>query len=66
MYHQLNAGVIGFEIHENWGATPKAIETCLAVCEENEADVQLAPHAKTLCAACARAGTRRGCASSVP
>lgn len=48
MYHQLNAGVIGFKIHEDWGATPEAIRTCLDVCEEDGIRVQLALHADTL------------------
>lgn len=48
MYHQVNAGVIGFKIHEDWGATPEVIRTCLDVCEEAGIRVQLALHADTL------------------
>ncbi|MDQ0775303.1 urease subunit alpha [Streptomyces aurantiacus] len=48
MYHQLNAGVIGFKIHEDWGATPEVIEKCLEVCQDNGVDVQIALHADTL------------------
>ncbi len=43
---QVNAGVIGLKLHEDWGTTPSAIDTCLAVAEE--ADVQVAIHSDTL------------------
>lgn len=43
---QIEAGVIGLKIHEDWGATPRAIETCLDVAEEM--DVQVALHSDTL------------------
>nr|WP_306969963.1 urease subunit alpha [Streptomyces afghaniensis] len=33
MLDQVKAGVIGFKIHEDWGATPAVIDTCLKVCE---------------------------------
>lgn len=33
MRDQVHAGVIGFKIHEDWGATPAVIDTCLKVCE---------------------------------
>ncbi|MBO2443097.1 urease subunit alpha [Actinomadura nitritigenes] len=46
MEHQLCAGVIGFKVHEDWGATPAVIDACLRVCEESGA--QLAIHADTL------------------
>lgn len=42
LYNQVDAGVIGFKIHEDWGATPAALKTCLDVCEEDGIDVQLA------------------------
>ncbi|MEU4212479.1 urease subunit alpha [Streptomyces sp. NPDC026206] len=48
MYHQLNAGVIGFKIHEDWGATPAVLQACLEVCAETGVDVQLALHADSL------------------
>ncbi|WP_217143652.1 urease subunit alpha [Streptomyces sp. AC627_RSS907] len=43
---QLRAGVLGFKIHEDWGATPAVISACLDVCEES--GVQLAVHTDTL------------------
>ncbi|MFE7776894.1 urease subunit alpha [Streptomyces sp. NPDC057445] len=46
MHAQLRGGAIGFKIHEDWGATPAAIDACLAVCEETGA--QLAVHTDTL------------------
>src|SRR5690606_27217854 len=36
----------GFKVHEDWGATPAAIDAALSVCEEIGA--QLAIHADTL------------------
>ncbi|NDU72370.1 urease subunit alpha [Actinomadura sp. DSM 109109] len=46
MRDQLRAGVAGFKVHEDWGATPAVINACLEVCEESGA--QLAIHADTL------------------
>ncbi|MCK7626346.1 urease subunit alpha [Streptomyces sp. RS10V-4] len=46
MRDQLRAGVLGFKIHEDWGATPAVIDACLSVCEESGA--QLAIHTDTL------------------
>src|SRR5678815_1427757 len=43
---QVDAGVIGLKLHEDWGTTPAAIDTCLAVAEER--DVQVAIHTDTL------------------
>ncbi len=43
---QLRAGAAGFKLHEDWGTTPAAIDTCLAVCEEE--GVQAAIHTDTL------------------
>ncbi|NLU75681.1 urease subunit alpha [Streptomyces sp. HNM0575] len=43
---QLRGGAVGFKIHEDWGATPAAIDACLAACEETGA--QLAIHTDTL------------------
>lgn len=43
---QVDAGVIGLKLHEDWGTTPSAIDQCLAVAEE--ADVQVAIHSDTL------------------
>ncbi|MFE9257466.1 urease subunit alpha [Streptomyces sp. NPDC006879] len=46
MHSQLRGGAMGFKIHEDWGATPAAIDACLGVCEESGA--QLALHTDTL------------------
>ncbi|WP_030608353.1 urease subunit alpha [Streptomyces sclerotialus] len=46
MRDQLRAGVLGFKIHEDWGATPAVLDACLNVCEESGA--QLAIHTDTL------------------
>ncbi|MFF7655717.1 urease subunit alpha [Streptomyces sp. NPDC007983] len=46
MLDQVDAGVIGFKVHEDWGATPAVIGKCLDVCEKT--GVQLALHADSL------------------
>ncbi|WUH95363.1 urease subunit alpha [Streptomyces sp. NBC_00433] len=46
LHAQLRAGALGFKIHEDWGATPAAIDACLTVCEQTGA--QLALHTDTL------------------
>ena len=46
MRAQLDAGIIGFKIHEDWGATPAVIDKCLDMCEES--GVQVALHADSL------------------
>ncbi len=43
---QIEAGVIGLKLHEDWGTTPAAIDTCLSVAEEM--DIQVAIHTDTL------------------
>ncbi|HEX9290450.1 MAG TPA: urease subunit alpha [Anaeromyxobacteraceae bacterium] len=43
---QLAAGACGLKLHEDWGTTPAAIDTCLEVAEEH--DVQVAIHTDTL------------------
>jgi urease subunit alpha len=43
---QVRAGVIGLKLHEDWGTTPAAIDTCLSVADE--LDVQVAIHTDTL------------------
>jgi urease subunit alpha len=43
---QVEAGAIGLKLHEDWGTTPAAIDTCLSVAEEY--DVQVAIHTDTL------------------
>ncbi|MCY4044993.1 MAG: urease subunit alpha [Cellvibrionales bacterium] len=43
---QVDAGAIGLKLHEDWGTTPQAIDTCLSVAEKM--DVQVAIHTDTL------------------
>jgi urease subunit alpha len=43
---QVAAGAAGLKVHEDWGATPQAIRTCLSVADE--LDVQVAIHTDTL------------------
>ena len=43
---QVEAGVIGLKLHEDWGTTPAAIDNCLSVAEDT--DVQVAIHTDTL------------------
>ncbi|TVP85184.1 MAG: urease subunit alpha [Thioalkalivibrio sp.] len=43
---QVEAGALGFKLHEDWGTTPAAIDNCLNVAEEY--DVQVAIHTDTL------------------
>ena len=43
---QVAAGVIGLKIHEDWGATPAAIDCALTVADEM--DIQVALHSDTL------------------
>jgi urease subunit alpha len=43
---QIKAGVMGLKLHEDWGTTPAAIDTCLSVADEY--DVQVAIHTDTL------------------
>lgn len=43
---QVEAGVIGLKLHEDWGTTPAAIDTCLEVAEDY--DIQVAIHTDTL------------------
>lgn len=43
---QCEAGAAGLKIHEDWGATPAVIDTCLSVCDEY--DVQCLIHTDTL------------------
>ncbi|MHC0429000.1 urease subunit alpha [Streptomyces sp. O3] len=46
MHSQLRGGALGLKIHEDWGATPAAIDAALGVCDETGA--QLAIHTDTL------------------
>jgi urease subunit alpha len=43
---QVDAGAIALKLHEDWGTTPAAIDTCLSVAEES--DIQVAIHTDTL------------------
>jgi urease subunit alpha len=43
---QVQAGVIGLKLHEDWGTTPAAIDNCLSIADEM--DVQVAIHSDTL------------------
>lgn len=43
---QVDAGAIALKLHEDWGTTPSAIDTCLTVAEET--DIQVAIHTDTL------------------
>jgi urease subunit alpha len=43
---QVQAGVIGLKLHEDWGTTPASIDNCLAVADRF--DVQVAIHTDTL------------------
>ena len=46
LQEQCIAGVAGLKLHEDWGTTPSAIDTCLSVCDEH--DVQCLIHTDTL------------------
>ena len=46
LVEQIAAGVCGLKLHEDWGTTPAAIDTCLTVAEEM--DIQVAIHTDTL------------------
>lgn len=46
LVEQIAAGAIGLKLHEDWGSTPAAIDTCLSVAEDT--DTQVAIHTDTL------------------
>ena len=46
LVEQILAGACGLKLHEDWGTTPAAIDTCLAVADQY--DVQVAIHTDTL------------------
>ena len=46
LVEQVRAGALGLKLHEDWGTTPAAIDTCLTVADEY--DVQVAIHTDTL------------------
>src|SRR5205823_14306150 len=54
---QVEAGAVGLKLHEDWGTTPAAIDTALAVADEH--DVQVAIHTRTLNAAGLAGGPNR-------
>ena len=43
---QIQAGAAGLKLHEDWGSTPKAIDTCLSLADKY--DVQVSIHTDTL------------------
>lgn len=46
LIEQVKAGVCGLKLHEDWGTTPAAIDTCLSVADD--LDVQVMIHTDTL------------------
>ena len=46
LVEQVQAGVMGLKLHEDWGTTPAAIDCCLGVADEH--DIQVAIHTDTL------------------
>jgi urease subunit alpha len=43
---QIEAGAVGLKLHEDWGSTPAAIDSCLSVADRM--DIQVALHSDTL------------------
>ena len=46
LIEQVKAGACGLKLHEDWGTTPSAIDTCLNIAENY--DIQVAIHTDTL------------------
>jgi urease subunit alpha len=46
LIEQVEAGACGFKLHEDWGSTPSAIDTCLSVADDM--DIQVLIHTDTL------------------
>lgn len=46
LVEQIEAGACGLKLHEDWGATPAAIDCCLSVADDM--DIQIMIHADTL------------------
>jgi urease subunit alpha len=46
LVEQVRAGAMGLKLHEDWGTTPAAIDTCLSVADDY--DIQVAIHTDTL------------------
>jgi urease subunit alpha len=50
MKEQILAGAAGLKLHEDWGTTPAAIDTCLAVADDY--DIQVTIHTDTINESC--------------
>ena len=46
LIEQVEAGALGFKLHEDWGTTPAAIDNCLSIADQY--DVQVCIHTDTL------------------
>ena len=46
LIEQVESGVCGLKLHEDWGTTPSAIDTCLKIADQY--DIQVAIHTDTL------------------
>ena len=46
----IEAGAVGLKLHEDWGTTPAAIDTCLTIADQE--DVQVTIHTDTLNESC--------------
>ena len=46
LVEQIRGGACGLKLHEDWGTTPAAIDTCLAVADDH--DIQVLIHTDTL------------------
>ncbi|MBC6990346.1 urease subunit alpha [Hymenobacter sp. BT491] len=46
LIEQVEAGALGFKLHEDWGTTPAAIDNCLTIADQY--DVQVCIHTDTL------------------
>jgi urease subunit alpha len=46
LQEQVEAGALGLKLHEDWGTTPSAIDTCLTIADKY--DIQVAIHTDTL------------------
>ncbi|HJS33442.1 MAG TPA: urease subunit alpha [Alphaproteobacteria bacterium] len=46
LMEQIRAGACALKLHEDWGTTPNAIDTCLSIAEKT--DIQVAIHTDTL------------------
>jgi urease len=41
LVEQIKSGCLGLKVHEDWGATPAAIDACLEVCDDLDVQVSL-------------------------